>query len=283
MAAVTVLIPTYNRKSVIHETLESVFAQTYADYKVVVVDDGSTDGTEQAIRPWLDRIHYVKQENGGPGSARNFGLRHIQTEYVAFLDSDDRWEPTFLQTVMSIVRENSSLGLVTTAHVVEPNGEKWPRIQEARLEGDLYSRLFQRNFVTTSATVVKRDCFGRVGLFREDLRQIEDYDMWLRIARAYPLAFVKQYLCRYRSCQESLSKNALEQKLSLLEVLQSNYDPDRISEKEWRGRYSRARVSLGRAYVNVAQKAAALECFREAIRLTPWRFRPWRYFLFPTV
>ena len=283
MATVSVLIPTYNREKQIQDALESVFLQTYTDYEVVVVDDGSTDNTEEALKPWLDKIRYVKKENGGPASARNVGLQHIQTEFVAFLDSDDRWEPTFLQVVMTEAQTNKAIGFVTTAHILEPEGEKRPRIPETKLEGDLFPRLFQRNFVTTSAVLARRACFEKVGFFREELRQVEDYDMWLRIAREYPIVFLKDYLCRYRSVSESLSKNVLEQKLCLQAVLQSNYDPDRISTIEWRRRYSRAQVSLGRAYVKVAQNAPAKECFRDAIQLTPWRFRPWRYFLFPSV
>ena len=279
MATVTVLIPTFNRAKFIGEALASVFAQTYEDYQVVVVDDGSTDETETVLQPWLSKIRYFKKDNGGPSSARNFGIRHSGTAYIAFLDSDDRWEPTFLDVAMQLIRQNPALGLVTAAHVVEPEGVKRPKIPESRLEGNLYPRLFQNNFVTTSAVVVQRECFDTVGLFNEELRQAGDYDMWLRIAQAYPIAFVKEYLCRYGSHSHNISNNVVQHKLFLQQVLKANYDPNRISEKEWRVRYSRAWVSLGRAYVDLAQKGSAHKCFHEAIRLTPWRFRPWRYFL----
>ena len=263
----------------IGDALKSVFAQSFSDYEVLVVNDGSTDETENVLQPWMAGIRYFKKVNGGPSSARNFGIQHIETEYIAFLDSDDQWEPTFLQVVMKTALKNPDLSLVTTAHVVEPNGVRRPKIRESRLEGDLYSQLFQKNFVTTSAVVVRRECFDKVGLFKEELRQAGDYDMWLRIAKVYPIAFLKEYLCRYRSHSQNISNNVLQHKLFLQKVLEANYDPTRITEKEWRLRYSRARVSLGRAYVKVSQKALALECFREAIRLTPWQFRPWRYFL----
>ncbi len=279
MARVTVLIPTYNRAAMIGDALEGVFAQTYTDYEVLVVDDGSTDETEEMLRPWMERLRYCKKENGGVSSARNFGLRQIETEYVAFLDSDDRWEPTFLHVVMAKLRENPELGLVTTGRVVEPRGVKRPSIRKACLEGHLYQELFFKNFVTTSAVVAQRACFDKVGGFKEEFRQAGDYDMWLRISQSYPIAFLKEYLCRHRSHAQNLTNDVVQHKLYLQKVLETNHDPGRIPDSLSRHRFSRTWTSLGRAYLGVSQKEAARECFQKAIRITPWRIRPWRYFL----
>ena len=94
---VSVVIPTYNSSQFIVETLESVFAQTYKDYEIIVVDDGSTDNTKEVLQPYTSRIKYIYKENGGPASARNVGIKSAQGEYIAFLDSDDRWLPEKLE------------------------------------------------------------------------------------------------------------------------------------------------------------------------------------------
>ena len=101
MATVSVIIPTFNREHLIGQAIKSVWAQTYSDYEMVVVDDGSTDNTEQVFHTRYRDTPYIRKCNGGPASARNEGLRHSRSDFVAFLDSDDQWEPTFLQTGLS--------------------------------------------------------------------------------------------------------------------------------------------------------------------------------------
>lgn len=279
MGQVTVIIPTFNRETMIRHAVESVLKQTYTNYEILIIDDGSSDNTEQALGPWLSQIHYIKKENGGPSSARNKGIRHASSDYVAFLDSDDQWEPNFLQTVVDASLETPALGLVTTGRLVFPKGIPRPRIPNSRLEGDLYPLLFQSNFVTTSGVLVKRECFDRVGLFNEKLDQAEDYDMWLRIAKEYPIAFLNKYLCRWHQHHSNISRYELRHQLCLQQVLENNYDSTRISLKFWHLRRSRALVSLGKAYWGEHQRSHAHQCFRKAIQLTPWRIRPWRYFL----
>ena len=279
MPKVTVLLPTFNRQDLIVETIKSVFTQTYSDYEVLVVDDGSTDDTEHVLKPWKSKISYIKKTNGGPSSSRNVGISRITSDYVAFLDSDDQWEPNFLERVVSVLESRPALGLVTTSRLMVPEGVCQPRIPKAHVEGDLYPLLFQRNFVTTSGTLVKRECFNTVGLFNEDLIQAGDYDMWLRISKAYPIAFLKEPLCRYRCHISNISRNELRHQLFLQQVLDANYDPKRIPEQDWRFRRSRAWISLGCAYQTLEKNALARQCFRKALDLTPTRVKLWRHFL----
>jgi glycosyltransferase involved in cell wall biosynthesis len=279
MARVTVLIPTFNRQKMVVEAVKSVWAQTYTDYELVVVDDGSTDDTERHLEPWLPKIRYIKKSNGGECSARNVGVRQATSDYVAFLDSDDRWEPRFLDTVMQVVSETPSLGLATTACLVFPKGIQRPRIPKSSIKGELYSFLFQHNFITTSGVVARRDCFEKVGLFDEKLNQAGDYDMWLRIAKEFPIAFLREPLCRWYQHSTNVSCHELEHKLCLQQVLENNYDSTRISSKDWKIRRSRVLVSLGKAYLGKHQRSQAQRCFREAIQVAPWRIRPWRCFL----
>lgn len=279
MGTITVLIPTFNRQGLVVEAIKSVFSQTYTNYEVVVVDDGSTDDTERVLEPWLSKIRYLKKPNGGPSSSRNLGIQHANSHYVAFLDSDDQWEPNFLQTVVTTLQSQPDLGLVTTSRLMIPEGVCQPRIPDSPIKGDLYPILFQRNFVTTSGVLVKRECFDMVGFFNEELIQAGDYDMWLRISKAYPIAFLKEPLCRYRCHGNNISRNELRHQLFLQQVLDTNYDPKRIPVKDWRFRRSRAWISLGCAYKTEAESTLARQCFRKALRLTPMRVRLWRHFL----
>ena len=276
MATVTVIIPTFNRKTLLLEALESVFAQTYKDYEVLVVDDGSADGTQETLAPYRDRLRYIWKANGGEASARNRGIREAKTAYVAFLDSDDLWDPIFLETAIRHLDRNPELGLVSTGCEVFPEGERRPRIIPGLLQGDLFSHLFNRNFITASAVVAKRDCFQRVGLFDERLDQATDYDMWLRIAKAYPIAFLNQPLCRWRRHSGNISDRELRHRQCVLQVVSAHFDSTRIPEKAYRRRHSQLCVSMGRAYLNQGRIQEAKACFREAIHVTPWRLRPWQ-------
>ena len=145
---------------------------------------------------------------------------------------------TFRETP-DLYADDHDLGLFTTAHWVEPERLHRPRVKHARLEGDLYSLLFQKNFITTSAVLVKRGCFETIGGFNEKLEQAEDYDMWLRIARRYPMVFLNQPLCRWRSHSSNVSRHELQRRVCVQRVIQANYDPARISQKIWKLRQSR--------------------------------------------
>src|SRR5438045_7898820 len=113
----SIVIPTYNRSELLREALESVFAQTFTDYEVVAVDDGSTDETVQVLRSYGQQVRFFRQENKGPGAARNLGLTQARGEYVAFLDSDDLWFPWTLATYRRAIEENRHPAMIAGAHV----------------------------------------------------------------------------------------------------------------------------------------------------------------------
>ena len=277
MPPVTVIIPTFNRSRLILEALSSVFAQTFQDFEIVLVDDGSTDDTHETLAPFASRIRYIRKANGGEASARNRGVHEAHTAFVAFLDSDDRWEPTFLETAMKHLDRHPGLGMVATACSAAPGGQEHPGIRKRLLQGDLYCLLFRRNFITASAVVVNRDCFEVVGFFSENLDQANDYDMWLRIARVYPMAFLNQPLCRWRQHAGNTSRDELRHRQCVLQVVAAHFDPFRISQDDYQRRRSHLSVSLGRVYLKLGRCEEAEACFREAITLTPFQVRPWRW------
>jgi len=275
MATVTVIIPTYNRSALLMEALLSVDAQTYRDYDVIVVDDGSTDDTRTALKAWKDRIRYLWKPNGGEASARNYGIRHAHTDYVAFLDSDDRWMPEFLATTISYLLAHPEIALLSTACRVLPGDERRPKIREPLLEGNLFSRLFMQNFVTASAVVLRHSCLDEVGLFDESLGQATDYDLWLRISRHHPIAFINQPLCLWRLHAGNISSNEMQHRQRVLDVVTRNFDSTRISCRSYALRQARLLGSLGRAYRRGGNKKLATMDHARALRLTPWRPRAW--------
>jgi glycosyltransferase involved in cell wall biosynthesis len=208
--AVSVIIPTYNSASFLRETIESVLGQTYSDFEVIVVDDGSTDETERVMRSFGARVSYVKQENRGVSAARNHGIKLARARYVAFLDSDDLWVPQKLAEQIPLLDEDPEIGLVYSDWaVVSKRGATEPSFHTSRpaASGHVFNELVQTGFILTSGTVVRRSCLDDVGDFDESLSVAEDYDLWLRISYRWKVAVVNKALVIKRSWDGSLSTN----------------------------------------------------------------------------
>ena len=219
---ISVIIPAYNSAAFIVEALESVFAQTYAPVEVIVVDDGSKDNTAQVLQPFLNRIQYIKKENGGPASARNRGIKDAKGEFIAFLDADDLWLPAKLEMQMKVMEPQPSIGLVgcyeyetTMAQEIIGN-EIYRNYFNAE---DLTRNLIMRNVVGGgSSALVRRECFNRVGVFDETLRGTEDWDMWFRIAMAFEVRFVEEFLLIARINPGSVSSVKNTRKMLAMEL-----------------------------------------------------------------
>jgi glycosyltransferase involved in cell wall biosynthesis len=210
MPQVTTVIPAYNAMSYLPETLNSVLQQTFTDFEVLVVNDGSTD----SIVSWassLDdpRVRLISQENQGLPGARNTGIAQAQGEYIAFLDADDLWEPTKLEKQIQCFQENPEAGVVYTwTLLIDEAGKPIGRIFASEAEGNVWQQLLETDVISNgSCALVRRDCFDKVGNFDRTLTSAEDLDMWLRIAAHYPFAVVKEPLTLYRQYSSSMSKN----------------------------------------------------------------------------
>jgi cellulose synthase/poly-beta-1,6-N-acetylglucosamine synthase-like glycosyltransferase len=184
---VTVVIPAYNAARYIAATLNSVLNQTFRDFEVIVVNDGSPDTAdlERALDPYIARIRYIKQNNGGPSSARNTGIRQASGKYIAFLDSDDLWRPEHLENLTGALGRDPSLGLIYSngVHIVNDRAfgiafDRTPQKEPVTFE----SLVREECTVGTSSTVADRSEMMAAGLFDESLRRCEDYDLWLRMA-----------------------------------------------------------------------------------------------------
>jgi glycosyltransferase involved in cell wall biosynthesis len=189
-ALVSVVIPAYNVGNLIAETLDSVFAQSYRNFEVLVVNDGSPDTPvlEAALAPYRDRITYVVQENAGPSAARNAGVERARGELIAFLDGDDIWLPECLSE--QVARANADRGLAVIHADAEVIGDPTAagmtlrQLNRSGGQASFAAIATERYTLTTSCTVVRREWWDRVGRFDPALRRSEDFDLWLRIAHA---------------------------------------------------------------------------------------------------
>ncbi|MHC1744128.1 MAG: glycosyltransferase family 2 protein [Syntrophobacteraceae bacterium] len=192
---ISVIIPTYNRLQLVREALHSVLAQLLPPDEVIVVDDGSTDGTGALPSVNSERVCYVRQHHAGVSAARNHGLRSARGEWLAFLDSDDLWLPGKLAAQMRFLAENPHLRVVQTEELWLRNGKRVnPKNYHAKPNGTCFERLLERCLVSPSAVMIHRSIFDVVGGFDETLPACEDYDLWLRIGCRYPIGLVKSPL-----------------------------------------------------------------------------------------
>ncbi len=279
MTAVSVVIPTYNRRDLLLEAIRSVLEQTYGNREVIVVDDGSTDGTEEALRPFAGRIRYLPKQNGGASSARNLGIREARGELVAFLDSDDLWEPRFLEVTAGHLRLHPEQVLVSTAWRTLPGGRRFPPLREPMLQGDLFALLMSLRVVRTSAVLARKDILLGGGAFDESLEMAEDLDLWLRLARAHPIAFLNVPLSWGRKHPLSLSRDRPRHLELQLRVLERHHDPARVPRKAYARRRSGLHLSLGRSLLKAGRREEALTSLRRAVALDPWSFAAYRSLL----
>jgi len=210
MSKVSVIIPAYNVEKSISEAMDSVLNQTYEDLEVIVVDDGSTDGTKDMLKKYIGSprhqvtkspvdVRYFYQQNKGPAAARNRGIKEAKGDYIAFLDSDDIWLPEKIEKQMQKIKEEPQYYLVHTARLrMEPDGSIKSSKRKVH-EGSVLDELLKENFICCSSVLARRLCFDTVGLFDESRsNKSEDYDMWLRIAQGHKIGFVNEELVKYR-------------------------------------------------------------------------------------
>jgi len=208
----SVIIPTYNRAHLISRAIKSVLNQTYQDFEIIVIDDGSTDNTEEIVKDFTDfRIHYIYHKyNQGVSAARNTGIKASRGEYIALLDSDDEWLPEKLSKQIKVLQsESPEVGAVySNLCYIDENGKSTNKLLNPKKEGYIYEDLFAGNCVGPPSTLlIRKECFNRVGLFDNLLNAQEDWDMWIRIAKYYRFALIKIPLVKYRLHSNQISKN----------------------------------------------------------------------------
>jgi GT2 family glycosyltransferase len=195
MPEVSVVIPTYNRRALVVEAVGSVLAQTFPDYELIVVDDGSTDGTAQALAKYDARLRLVSQLHRGVAAARNRGAAAAGGRYLAFLDSDDLWLPRKLERQMAYLRSHPEFAICQTEELWFRNGVRVnPAKRHRKRAGDIFRESLGLCLISPSAVMMTRELFERAGGFDERLPACEDYDLWLRITRDRAVGLVPEPL-----------------------------------------------------------------------------------------
>ena len=196
MASVSVIIPTFNRAHKIARAVASVLYQTFTDYEVLVVDDGSEDATSAALQPFRSRARCLTHpKNLGVSAARNTGIRESHSPLIAFLDSDDYWLPEKLATQVSFFSEHpDAVACQTEERWIRRGVRVNPMKKHFKPSGEIFEPSLKLCVVSPSAVVVKRTLLEEVGVFDEDFPVCEDYDLWLRISRKYPVWLIPERL-----------------------------------------------------------------------------------------
>ena len=203
---ISVVIPTYNRASCIARTIDSVLAQTYDDYELIVVDDGSEDQTREVLRPYGDTIRYIYQRNCGVSVARNAGIMASQGDWVAFLDSDDEWMPTKLEKQIETADSDPSVVALVANAIIELSAQTEIdlfKIRGFQVDADIslivsrpLSLIIELQPFTTPSLIVRRDTLFSVGLFDSSMTLYEDHDLMCRLAMKGPWAITGETLVR---------------------------------------------------------------------------------------
>lgn len=195
---ISVIVPTFNRAELLNRAIGSVMAQSFKDFDLWIVDDGSTDNTKEVVLKLIgkykeeNKIHYLKTENKGVSSARNWGVEHSKGKWLAFLDSDDQWLKDKLEKQVDYTKENSDVPLV---HGEEIWIRKGKRVNQKKIHKKCGGRIFQKCvplcLISPSAVMIRRDVFNQHGGFDEEFTVCEDYDLWLKLTSLYKVGFIE--------------------------------------------------------------------------------------------
>ena len=251
MKEISVVIPTYNYGRFVREAIDSVLAQTCAPLEIVVVDDGSTDDTEQIVRSYGDRVRYIRQENAGVAAARNTGIANARGEYIAFLDSDDVWLPEKLAKQLARFDSDPGLGLVYAgAERFDESGTL--SVELDGMEGWIAPELLrlERGVIASgSGMLLPKQVAEEVGGFDADLQPSEDWDFCYRVALRHRIGFVPEVLVRYRQHGSGLHLDVPRMERAMMLALEKAFasrDPDIQSRR--RRTYGRMHRILAGCY-----------------------------------
>jgi glycosyltransferase involved in cell wall biosynthesis len=282
MPLFTVIIPTYNRLKLLKESLQSIYTQTFTDYEIIVIDDGSTDGTLEYLQTLAPRIQIYRQENKGPGAARNLGAIHAQGDYLAFLDSDDLWFPWTLSSFHSVIKKYRYPSIVSGNLILFNKKADLTNISHQPLKEAYYKNVYSAYkdviFIGAGMCAVKKTVYDEILGFNENLRCCEDHDFILRIGLHSDFVQIQSPLtlaCRKHSSNtSSIYKNLISDAHTLIHHEKNARYPGGI-------RWQRVRQIIISRHIrpiimSLFKKGEKKEAFRLFISTFTWHFFPRR-------
>ncbi|MFA5238553.1 MAG: glycosyltransferase [Phycisphaerae bacterium] len=271
---VSVCIPTYNRKDYLKETLLSVFAQTYKDYEIVIVDDGSTDGTEEMIKQFGRNIRYHWQKNTGDAAARNKLLELAAGKYITLLDSDDLLMPDTIERTTSAMQQQTEPVIVYGPYLrIDRHGNVIGRDKRKLYTGFVTKYLFQDIFVHPNGSLFPKILLQQAGGFDESLHVCSDYDMWLRLSLKYRFIALPEPTFKRRRHLTNLSAGSIENRITELKVLERFYyekgGNQAVSKNAAMKRFSEEEYRVGLCALKEKNYKQARDYFAKSFRKCP--------------
>jgi glycosyltransferase involved in cell wall biosynthesis len=215
----SIIIPLYNKAPYVEKAIQSVLTQTYEEFELIVIDDGSNDGSLEKIQKFRSsKVQIISQENQGVSITRNNGVKLAKYDYIAFLDADDWWESTFLQEMKKVIEEYPNAGIYASSYYKIKNGKRIPAnigVEDSFESGVInYFRVYSTTLwmpLTSISVVIPKEVFVYENGFNSSLKLGEDFDLWIRIAQKYPVVFINKLLAYYNQ-DVDVSKRAVGEK-----------------------------------------------------------------------
>jgi len=274
-ALVSIIITTFNRRDFIIEAVDSALAQTYENIEIIIVDDGSTDGTDDLIRKTYGndgRVSYYYKENGKRASAFNLGFEKSKGQFIAILDSDNRYKPERIEIGMNALSENPGFD-ISYGDIITINeaGIEIHRKNMRRYSGNISEQLVYDNCVSINTALVPRYCFEDLGLMDVSYKRSDDYELWLRFSTRYKFLYIRKFLAEYRVMEDQLSSNTigrLDVNLRLIDDFRLKYG-DRVGEESFRKALCRIHALRSIHYSKNKERTLAMKAFLRAFKNKP--------------
>jgi glycosyltransferase involved in cell wall biosynthesis len=278
---VSVVMATYNRERYLGLAVRSVIAQTFTDWELIVIDDGSVDGTPALMEPLLadPRIRYERQENKGQASARNRGLKAARGEFVCFMDSDNLWLADKLRRQVELMKSHPDVDVLYGENdIIDEEGRVQPSTPMRRYSGHITEQLLIDNFVTFNTAMVRRHRLLECGGLDERIRRADDYDLWLRLSVRCKFLHVPEVWAQYRVMADQISSNKEGRFASNAAIIEQFMaaNPQLVSPAMVRGTWCRFYTRRGRWRASVGRRREALQDYLQALRFGPFSRHPWR-------
>lgn len=288
---VSVILPCYNGARWVGQAIESVLAQTYRDFELIIIDDGSTDNSKEIIASYLHdkRVHYIYQQNKGFSAALNRGIKESNGNLIGFIGHDDMWMPNKLEVQAKYFSEHKDVDLIHSNYCsIDSKGRiigvchfYIPNFSSRR---KLIEHLFINNFIGFETALVKRRCFDEVGLFDERMVGFSDHDMWLRIAGKFNIAYVDLPLVKKREHELQLSKTRIEEELKdefLMVIKAISLYP--FLKKAERKKLAPLYYRWGIVMLQKGRNEKAKQKFLKSIKCQPWKVKSVISYLAPSI
>jgi glycosyltransferase involved in cell wall biosynthesis len=281
---VSIITPTFNRLDYLPEAIDSVLSQSYQNFEMIIVDDGSTDGTGGLLESYLadKRIKYIYQSNQGQSVARNRGIAESSGEFICFLDSDNAWLQHKLERSLKEFEDFPQVDIVYGDSIfIDEKSAEIGRSAMKRYSGRITHHLLKDNFVSMNTTMSRRKCFVEMGAFNESDRIAEDYELWLRFSTKYEFRYITVFLGFYRKMDDQISSDKKQRYAGNERLLLGFIEkyPESLTSRQLRRGMSHFYIRKARYEISARSFRSAFADIARGLKYDPWWQGPWRAFV----